>query len=184
MKVKKKQIQERIFTENFHKIKTFKELHLHHSTQDKSSGRQLKVLNMLKKGFGHGTVVMENLKKYSGIIPFNKKQATKSGSTSSDNSSLSAHENEPLSPIKVTRKVHGKPKLVKKQMFYKGNAYLIEEEIYSEADKSSVYTSEDDFCDGEAMPSIWCEKFPLPKKNGDEEDFFKDEEYTGDAKTK
>ena len=59
---------------------------------------------------------------------------------------------------------------------------MIEEEIYSDDDKSSVYTSEDDFNDTETMPAVWCKEFPLKKGNND--DFFEqEEEYQGDAKT-
>jgi hypothetical protein len=56
------------------------------------------------------------------------------------------------SPIKIRRKVHGQPTLRERSIFYKGNVYSIEEELYSDSDKSSVYTSEDDFEEEEEMP--------------------------------
>ena len=41
---------------------------------------------------------------------------------------------------------------------------MIEEEIYSDSDKSSVYTSEDDYREDEIINSQFVEQFPLMNK--------------------
>lgn len=42
---------------------------------------------------------------------------------------------------------------------------MIEEEIYSESDKSSVYTSEDDYREDDEINLTYAQKFPLLSKN-------------------
>jgi hypothetical protein len=39
--------------------------------------------------------------------------------------------------------------------------YIIEEEVYSDSDKSSVYTSEDDFDEDRDVGFEFAENFPL-----------------------
>lgn len=41
---------------------------------------------------------------------------------------------------------------------------MIEEEIYSESDKSSVYTSEDSYEEDDEITNEWAKKFPLLTK--------------------
>ena len=41
--------------------------------------------------------------------------------------------------------MRGEPVIIQRQIFFEGVVYEIEEELYSDADASSVYTSEDDF---------------------------------------
>lgn len=43
------------------------------------------------------------------------------------------------------RRKHGEPVIIQRQVFFDGVVYMIEEELYSDSDHSSVYTSEDDF---------------------------------------
>jgi hypothetical protein len=48
------------------------------------------------------------------------------------------------STIKVRRRIRGQPVLVEREVFFRGMVYIIEEEVYSDSDRSSVYTSEDE----------------------------------------
>ena len=43
------------------------------------------------------------------------------------------------------KRKRGEPMIVERVIFFEGMVYQIEEEIYSDADHSSVYTSEDSF---------------------------------------
>ena len=43
------------------------------------------------------------------------------------------------------RRRRGEPVIIQRQIFFDGVVYQIEEELYSDSDHSSVYTSEDDF---------------------------------------
>jgi len=47
----------------------------------------------------------------------------------------------------------GEPEIIKRTVFFQGMVYIIEEEIYSDSDNSSVYTSEDDFDDDKYLPT-------------------------------
>ena len=47
--------------------------------------------------------------------------------------------------VKVRRRVHGQATKIEREIFYKGAVYIIEEELYSDSEKSSIYTSEDSF---------------------------------------
>lgn len=49
------------------------------------------------------------------------------------------------SAVKVRRRVRGQPTMIEREVFFKGMVFLVEEVIYSDSDKSSIYTSEDDF---------------------------------------
>ena len=44
---------------------------------------------------------------------------------------------------KVIKRKHGQATLIERQVWFKGHVYIIEEELFSESDKSSVYSSED-----------------------------------------
>ena len=54
-----------------------------------------------------------------------------------------------MSQYETKKRKHGEPAVFKRQVFFEGMVYMIEEEVYSDSDHSSVYTSEDDFevCD-------------------------------------
>jgi len=43
------------------------------------------------------------------------------------------------------KRIRGQPQKIKRTLFFGGIVYVIEEEVYSDSDNSSVYTSEDDF---------------------------------------
>jgi hypothetical protein len=66
--------------------------------------------------------------------------------------------------IKVRRRNRGQPIKVEREVWFKGNVYVIEEEIYSESDKSSVYTSEDSYHEDDEITTEWAKKFPLLTK--------------------
>lgn len=52
------------------------------------------------------------------------------------------------SVVNVKRRQHGKATMIERQVWFKGHVYVIEEELFSESDKSSVYSSEDSWeCD-------------------------------------
>ena len=50
-----------------------------------------------------------------------------------------------MSQFETKKRRRGDPSIIKRQVFYQGMIYMIEEEVYSDSDHSSVYTSEDDF---------------------------------------
>ena len=47
------------------------------------------------------------------------------------------------SVVKVKRRMHGQATMIERQVWFKGHVYIIEEELFSESDRSSVYSSED-----------------------------------------
>ena len=49
------------------------------------------------------------------------------------------------SVVKVKKRMHGQATMIERQVWFKGHVYVIEEELFSESDKSSVYSSEDSF---------------------------------------
>jgi len=65
----------------------------------------------------------------------------------------------------VRRRNRGQPIKIEREVWFKGNVYVIEEEIYSESDKSSVYTSEDDYREDDEINLTYAQKFPLLSKN-------------------
>ena len=69
---------------------------------------------------------------------------SKGGSTSA---SMSGIHTSVISHNESRRRRHGEPVIIQRQIFFEGVVYLIEEEIYSDKDNSSVYTSEDDFAE-------------------------------------
>ena len=50
-----------------------------------------------------------------------------------------------ISHTERKRRKHGDPYIIERQIFYQGVVYQIQEEIYSDKDHSSIYTSEDSF---------------------------------------
>lgn len=54
--------------------------------------------------------------------------------------------------VKYRRRIRGQPIVIERQIYFKGNVYIVEEEIYSDDDKSSVYTSEDEFEEDDEVP--------------------------------
>ena len=50
-----------------------------------------------------------------------------------------------ISMTETKRRVHGQPTIIQRQIFFQGVVYQIEEELYSDSEHSSVYTSDDDF---------------------------------------
>lgn len=50
-----------------------------------------------------------------------------------------------ISQYETKRHKRGEPKIIQRSIFYEGVVYQIEEEIFSDSDCSSVYTSEDSF---------------------------------------
>ena len=49
------------------------------------------------------------------------------------------------------RRKRGDPVIIQRQIFFEGVVYQIEEELYSDSDHSSVYTSEDEFTVDKAL---------------------------------
>ena len=45
--------------------------------------------------------------------------------------------------------------MIERQIFFEGMVYMIEEEIYSDADHSSVYTSEDSFEEDNTLQRVF-----------------------------
>jgi len=50
---------------------------------------------------------------------------------------------------------------IEKQVFFNGMVYIIEEEVYSDPDHSSVYTSEDSFESDAGLQRDYANKNPL-----------------------
>ena len=61
----------------------------------------------------------------------------------------------------MKRRVRGQPTLIERQVFYRGAVYIIEEELYSDSENSSVYTSEDSFSENDDTLDLFCEAYPL-----------------------
>ena len=57
----------------------------------------------------------------------------------------------------------GQPLLVERVIFFDGQVYQIEEEVYSDSDHSSVYTSEDSFTVDEGLQDQFKQFNPLHK---------------------
>ena len=66
---------------------------------------------------------------------------------------ISSHENR--------RRKHGEPIIIQRQIFFEGMVYVIDEEVYSDSDHSSVYTSEDDFEVDKALQKRFKTENPL-----------------------
>ena len=54
--------------------------------------------------------------------------------------------------------------LVEREVFFKGMVYIIEEEMYSDSDRSSCYTSEDDMDVQKEISKTFHHAFPLLNK--------------------
>ena len=50
-----------------------------------------------------------------------------------------------MSQYETKKRRRGEPVTIHRQVFFEGKIYVIEEEVYSDSDHSSVYTSEDEF---------------------------------------
>ena len=59
------------------------------------------------------------------------------------------------------RRRRGEPVIIQRQIFFEGVVYQIEEELYSDSDHSSVYTSEDEFEVDKAIQRRFKEVNPL-----------------------
>jgi len=49
------------------------------------------------------------------------------------------------------KRVRGQPQKIQRTLFFQGMVYVIEEEVYSDSDNSSVYSSEDEFEEDKGM---------------------------------
>lgn len=63
--------------------------------------------------------------------------------------------------VKYRRRIRGQPTRIERQIFYKGQCYVVTEAYYSESDKSSIYTSEDDFKEDTEVACDFADNFPL-----------------------
>ena len=54
--------------------------------------------------------------------------------------------------------------MIERSVFYKGSVYVVEEEMYSDSDNSSIYTSEDSFDEDDNVGMIFKAKSPLKTK--------------------
>ena len=68
------------------------------------------------------------------------------------------------STLKVKRRIRGQPVLVEREVFFKGMVYIIEEEVYSDSDRSSIYTSEDEFEVSKDVNHDFAHSFPILDK--------------------
>lgn len=66
-----------------------------------------------------------------------------------------------ISVTEHRRRVRGEPTIVSKLIFFEGIVYQIEEEVFSDSDHSSVYTSEDDFETDKQMAKKYKTNNPL-----------------------
>ena len=51
--------------------------------------------------------------------------------------------------------------IIEKMIYYEGMVYKIEEEVYSDPDHSSVYTSEDSFESDPGMQGLFAKNNPI-----------------------
>ena len=56
------------------------------------------------------------------------------------------------------KRVRVQPQVIQRTIFYQGAVYVIEEEMYSDSDNSSVYTSEDEFDDDPQIVGKFLDK--------------------------
>jgi hypothetical protein len=64
------------------------------------------------------------------------------------------------SQAKVKRRVRGKPALIEREVFFKGMVYVIEEEVQSDSDNSSCYTSEDEYDVDKTLQKTFIKAYP------------------------
>ena len=55
--------------------------------------------------------------------------------------------------------------IVERVIFFDGRVYQIEEEIFSDADHSSIYTSEDSFEEDNKLQNLFTQQNPLRERN-------------------
>lgn len=63
--------------------------------------------------------------------------------------------------VTVKRRVRGGAVTIEREVWFKGAVFVIEEEVYSESDNSSCYTSEDSWSEEEELEDRYCTSFPL-----------------------
>jgi hypothetical protein len=63
--------------------------------------------------------------------------------------------------VTVKRRVRGGAVTTEREVWFKGAVFIIEEEVYSESDNSSCYTSEDSWSEEEELDDRYCASFPL-----------------------
>ena len=66
-----------------------------------------------------------------------------------------------MSQYETKKRKHGEPVTIHRQVFFEGMVYIIEEEVYSDSDHSSVYTSEDDFEEDSTLQWQFGNRNPL-----------------------
>lgn len=71
------------------------------------------------------------------------------------------HQASVISVTEHRRRKRGEATIVQKIIFFEGIVYQIEEEVYSDSDHSSVYTSEDDFETDKQMAKKYKNNNPL-----------------------
>lgn len=71
------------------------------------------------------------------------------------------HQASVISVTEHRRRKRGEATIVQKIIFFEGIVYQIEEEVYSDSDHSSVYTSEDDFETDKQMAKRYKNNNPL-----------------------
>lgn len=60
-----------------------------------------------------------------------------------------------MSQYETKKRRRGEPVTIHRQVFFEGRIYVIEEEVYSDSDHSSVYTSEDSFEECEDLQHVY-----------------------------
>lgn len=75
-----------------------------------------------------------------------------------------------ISHTETKRRKHGEPVIIQRRIIFDGVVYQIDEELYSDSDHSSVYTSEDDFVEDKNLPSRFKRANPLANDKSELED--------------
>jgi hypothetical protein len=84
-----------------------------------------------------------------------------SGHNTDTESQGQAHLTSVISTHETKRRQHGEPVIIQRQVFFQGAVYIINEELYSDSEHSSVYTSEDDFEVDKTLAKRYKENNPL-----------------------
>ena len=69
-----------------------------------------------------------------------------------------------ISHSEKRRRQRGEATLIERTIFYQGMVYQIEEEVYSDPDHSSVYTSEDSFDEDKKLIGKYIKENPVGEK--------------------
>ena len=150
-KTKAKYVQQDVIPEKYIVRKEFGELHLADTFNEKEWNKQTL-----------SSRIDKDKKRKIKIRPLSSHKNTSSNQKSSNMSNLSKHyahnhgdETTTLDPVQaltsclsvreIPARKRGEPMIIEKIIYYEGMVYKIEEEVYSDADHSSVYTSEDSF---------------------------------------